>query len=364
MHEILNNYGGLPKLKMIIQSFRKNILATQEVKHFLFSPNFEKLYSDQVNFIQYIFPKTENEYRNPIKQTASDEYRIPTWQFEQVTEILQKTLREEYGILTNDVIPISSHILEIVEESRAQSDDMHSNIWKPADVNLINLKKFYESQGFTSTLDYDFNQIKILNGLPYPIHAKIIPKDKTLQLFAVSSHDAGLSREETLEVTSLLAQQFNRMSFDVHQNGQKNTIHAQHILPYQHYVPTRLLLRLTKMFSAAFIEAHDYYKIQTTKIRNEGLKVNQAKNQIIIDANSKSIVYKDSPGELIKDLIENRLDEMLVLALFENHFNVTLKIQHGDINRYTCKVNDKIYSYEFHELKKLLVKKLEKKSSN
>ncbi len=30
MHQILEYYGGLPKLKLIVQSFRKTILSTLE----------------------------------------------------------------------------------------------------------------------------------------------------------------------------------------------------------------------------------------------------------------------------------------------------------------------------------------------
>ena len=88
------------------------------------------------------------------------------------------------------------------------------------------------------------------------------------------------------------------------------------------------------------------------------------KNDIIIDQNKKSDIYKQSPLELIKDLQDNLVDEMLVLALFENQFNVALSILHTDVNRYICKVKDKSYSYEFHQLKSLLINKLEKKLSD
>ena len=360
MHETLDYYGGLPKLKQIIQSFRKNVLATQEVKHFLFTPNFEKLYSDQVNYIHYIFPKTDKEYQEPIKQTSSDDYRIPSWQYEQVVTILQKILRDEFGVLENDIIRMSSHILELVEESRAQSDDMHSNIWKPADVSLINIKKFYESHGHVSKLDYDENEVRVVNGLSFPISAKIIPRDKILQLHAVSPHDAGLLIDEATEVANLLTQKFNRLTFETKQIGLKCQIIAKHNLPYQNYVPTRLLLRLSKMFSEAFVEANEFFKSQSAKIISEGLNVRREKNNIIIDKNIKSDVYKQSPVELVNDLKENRVDEMLVLALFENHYNVILEIQHSEINKYICKVKDKTYSYEFHQLKTLLVNKIEK----
>ena len=337
------------------------MLATQEVKHFLFAPNFEKLYSDQVNFIQYVFPKSDKDYQAPIKQTSSDDYRIPSWQYEQVVEILQKLLREEFGVLENDIVRMSSHILELVEESRAQSDDMHSNIWKPADVSLLNIKKFYESNGHISKLDYDENEVKVVQGLSYPISAKIIPKAKILQLHAVSTHDAGLIIEEATEVANLLTKKFNRLTFEPLQVGKRCNIIAKHSLPYENYVPTRLFLRLSKLFSEAFIEANEFYKSQSAKIISDGSQIRREKNDQIINKDKKSGIYKESPSELINDLRNNKVDEMLVMAMFENHYNVALEIQHTEVNKYICKVKDKVYSYEFHQLKNLLISKIEKK---
>ena len=364
MYEILDYYGGLPKLKLIVQSFRKTILSTIEVKHFLFTPNFDKLYADQVNYLRYVFPRADKENKEPIKQTSSDDYRIPTWQYDQVVQILQKILREEFGVLENDIVRMSAHILELVEESRAQSDDMNSHIWKPADVSLVNIKKFYETNGHVSKLDYDANEVKVIDGLSFPISAKIIPKDKVLQLNAISTHDAGLSKEDVNEIAELLSQKFSRLKIETTLNGKNNSIVARHNLPFENYVPKRLFLRLTQKFAEAFVEVHDYYKAQSAKIISEGLNIRREKNDIIIDQNKKSDIYKQSPLELIKDLQDNRVDEMLVLALFENQFNVALSILHTDVNRYICKVKDKSYSYEFHQLKSLLINKLEKKLSD
>jgi hypothetical protein len=50
---------------------------------------------------------------------------------------------------------------------------------------------------------------------------------------------------------------------------------------------------------------------------------------------------------------------MLVIALFESHYKVELQIQHGEVNRYICKTKDRTYSYEFHQLKELIIKKME-----
>ncbi len=363
MHQILEYYGGLPKLKLIVQSFRKTILSTLEVKHFLFTPNFDKLYADQVNYLHYVFPRSDREYKEPIRQTSSDDYKIPTWQYDQVVQILQKILRDEFGVLENDIVRMSAHILELIEESRAQSDDMNSHIWKPADVSLLNIKKFYETNGHVSKLDYDANEVKVVDGLSFPISAKIIPRDKVLQLNAISTHDAGLPKEEVNEIAELLSQKFSRLTIETTQNGKNASIIARHNLPYENYVPKRLFLRLTKKFAEAFVEVHEYYKAQSAKIISEGLNIRREKNILIIDQNKKSDIYKQSPLELIKDLKDNRVDEMLVLALFENHYNVLLEILHTDVNRYICKVKDKTYSYEFHQLKSLLINKIEKKLS-
>ena len=124
-------------------------------------------------------------------------------------------------------------------------------------------------------------------------------------------------------------------------------------------MPTRLFIRTAKNFAETFSEAHDFYILHSIKSLDNFKKLRQLKNETIIDKDTKSGIYKESPIELINDLNQNKVDEMVVIALFENHYNVELKIHHGDVNTYICKSKNKTYSYQFHELKELIIKKME-----
>jgi hypothetical protein len=359
MYITLNKYGGLVKLKQILHIFREHVLTNQEVKHFMYNLSLDKIFSDQTNYLKYSFPKTEQEYAKQIQQSSIEESKIPEWQFEKIVEILIKLLKSEFNILEVDQIKIAFHILELIEESRSQSNEIHTNLWKSADVSFKNIKNFFDSNGCKAKVDYERNEVRIEEGLGYPVSIKIKLKEKHLVLNSIFSFDSGLIFHEDKEVAEILSLKFNSLKYEAIQLGNSSRITSQYAIPYQNNLPTRLFIRTAKNFAEAFSGAHDFYILHSIKSLDNFKKLRQLKNETIIDKDTKSGIYKESPIELINDLNQNKVDEMVVIALFENHYNVELKIQHGDINTYLYKTKTKAYSYQFHELKELIIKKME-----
>ena len=356
---LLNKYGGFQNLKKVLHAFRQNVISSQEIKHFMYNLSLEKIYFDQVNYLNYVFLKSDQEYIEKIQQTSNEEFKIPEWQFEKVVEILQKTLINDFSILEKDSIKFSFHILELLEESRSQTSETHSNIWKPADVTFKNLKNFFDANGCSAKIDYEENEVKILEGLGCPISIKIRHKDKLLVLHSIFNFQSELILAEDKEVAELLSLKFNGLKFEAVQVGKNSKIFSHYAIPFHDNIPTRLLIRVINSFIDSFSEAQYFYKKHSAKSLDNFKKLRKFKNETLINKDTKSGIYKESPNELINDLNKNTVDEMLVIALFESHYKVELQIQHGEVNRYICKTKDRTYSYEFHQLKELIIKKME-----
>ena len=153
MINIFNKYGGLDGLKSMLTRLHEEVVSKQEVRHFLFNSKLEQIYKDQINYMPYILRKTDRFYRENLIQTSPPDVRIGGGQFEEIVQMFKRILLKEFKVEREDVGRIASHILELIEETRSQAEDLTMTTWKPVDITAINIDRFYTKSGFMSKIE-------------------------------------------------------------------------------------------------------------------------------------------------------------------------------------------------------------------
>jgi hypothetical protein len=254
MMEIFEKYGGLEGLKAIVTALHEEVVAKQEVRHFLFNSNIEQLYKDQVNFMPYILRKSDRMYRENLMQTAPQNVRIGGGQFEEIVQIFKRLLLKEFKVQREDIGRIASHVLELIEESRSQSEDLTQTTWKPVDITAANIDRFYTKSGMMSKIDTN-GEISIMSGGSYPFRTRIDVENKQLILIARAYAKDGVTFEQVDEVVQAALQKVPALKYRAVKTDKNPVFVSDYKLPYRHGVPTRLFFRASKLFSGAFSDA-------------------------------------------------------------------------------------------------------------
>ena len=256
MMDLFNKYGGVEGLKTMLTVLHEEVVAKQEVRHFLFNTNIEQLYKDQINFMPYILRKSDRTYRENLIQTAPPDVRIGGGQFEEVVQIFKRVLLKEFKVQREDVGRIASHILELIEETRSQSEDLTITTWKPVDITANNIDRFFTKSGFMSKIDTN-GEISVLSGGSYPFRTRIDAEGKNLVLIARAYAKDGVTLEQVNEVITAASAKVLAIKFRALASDKNPVLVSDYKLPYKHGVPTRLFFRAAKLFSGAFSDALD-----------------------------------------------------------------------------------------------------------
>ncbi len=256
MIEVFNRYGGLEGLKSIINVLHQEVVAKQEVRHFLFNSNVEQLYKDQVNYMPYVLRKSDRTYRENIIQTAPPDVRIGGGQFEEIVQIFKRILLKEFKVNRDDVGRIVSHVLELIEETRAQAEDLTIMTWKPVDITPVNIDRFFTKSGFMSKINPS-GEISVLSGGSYPFTLRMDKENKYIVLIARSYAKDGVTTDQLKQVIEGADTKSPALKYRVLETDKNPVFVSDYKLPYKNGIPTRLFFRAAKLFSVAFSEALD-----------------------------------------------------------------------------------------------------------
>jgi hypothetical protein len=256
MINIFNKYGGLDGLKSMLTRLHEEVVSKQEVRHFLFNSKLEQIYKDQINYMPYILRKTDRFYRENLIQTSPPDVRIGGGQFEEIVQMFKRILLKEFKVEREDVGRIASHILELIEETRSQAEDLTMTTWKPVDITAINIDRFYTKSGFMSKIEKN-GEITVLSGASYPFRTRIDTVNKNLVLNAKCSANDGITIQQINEVIEMANIKAPVISYRALPTEINPVLLSEYKLPYKYGVPTRLFFRVTKLFTGAFSDALD-----------------------------------------------------------------------------------------------------------
>ena len=123
MLTLLNQYGGMPFLKKVITAWHEAVVEERDIRHYFINVTPEILMKDQINYMAFIMQQPDRVYRESPYQSAPLDVQVGSGVFDEVMVVLRKILTEMS--VHRDFVPrMSTQIVEIVEESRAQAEDV------------------------------------------------------------------------------------------------------------------------------------------------------------------------------------------------------------------------------------------------
>jgi hypothetical protein len=253
MLDILQKYGGVSKLKEIIVSLHESVVQKPETRHFLFNTNTEDLFKNQLIFLPFILPKNERLLKKGIAQTAPPNVRIGPSQFEEIVQMFRAILIKEYKVAREDVLILVATILELIEETRSQKEDLTLTTWKSIDINVKTFDSFFTKKGLISKIQ-NSNEISILSGIDYPVGVEIVASNKTIGLSAQAKSKPEVSPDALSELFNKMNSDTARIALSLNKEGPDSVLSTKFSMPYDKGIPTRLFVKAIHDFAALFCD--------------------------------------------------------------------------------------------------------------
>ena len=116
-----------------IQLFYDDVLEKKDLRHFFFGINMQKLIDDYYLYKDFVMTKPDRYYKEMVMQTCPSEIQVKAPQFDEILISLRNNLKIA-GYSKLEIPKFSVHILEVMEETRAQKSDAEVKVWKPFEV--------------------------------------------------------------------------------------------------------------------------------------------------------------------------------------------------------------------------------------
>lgn len=255
MFELYKKYGGEAFLKELLEVFFERVLEVKEIRHFLFNVKLERALKDIILYMPYIVKRHDRYYKGILVQTAPSGIRIGAGQFEEIANILRYTLKD-FKVGTDDVPPFAGHILELIEETRAQSEDLTQTVFKPVDVSLKSLDMLLSKNGLNSKIDAR-GDIYVYGGVIYPFHIRLNTENKTIKYIIRAASNEGVTLEQIQTFLNQAIKSVPKIELKIIELNSVLNIISDLSLPYHMGVPTRLLVRAAKTFTEHFATVLD-----------------------------------------------------------------------------------------------------------
>lgn len=254
-------FGGLPKIKMVVRDLYSQVNEQAELRHYFLNVTPEKIIADQEHFASYVLRKPDHFYLGGLLQSADLSIQVGADVFNDVIDILKKILKNA-GLPEHDIPRLTTHIMEVIEETRTQSNDNKIGILKPVDVSVETISKLYLRNKLDtvikrSDLVYASSSLKG-GGYPFPFFTQVDNENQMLTLFAQAAAKESATSEEMGYLVNEARQYAPILNFDTDMDDMNPLFVASYSLPFEFGVPNRLLIKITKQFSKMFFETLSY----------------------------------------------------------------------------------------------------------
>lgn len=254
-------FGGLPKIKMIVRDLYSQVNEQAELRHYFLNVTPEKIIADQEHFASYVLRKPDHFYLGGILQSADLSIQVGADVFNEVIDILKKILKTA-ALPEHDIPRLTTHIMEVIEETRTQSNDNKIGMLKPIDVSAEAISKLYLRNKLDTVvkgpdLVYASSSLKG-GGFPFPFFTQIDNENQVLTLIAQAAAKESATPEEMGYLVNEAKQYAPILNFDTDMDDMTPLFVASYSLPIEFGVPNRLLIKITKQFSKMFSETFTY----------------------------------------------------------------------------------------------------------
>lgn len=245
---LLNSYLRDSEFENIIHQIYDEICSNDLVKHYLVLAKKNAVLHDLRRYWSYLTPKAAMDYRRPAVPTASVDIQLPETQFAEISQIMARVFRER-KINPEHVAQLTHEILELIEESRSQTNDTLASKLEAKEVSVDKLQYFLKRYKIVSDV-MPSKAIMAERGLSYKVWLNIDLEQQLLHIegrIAISDAAFDDDIEEVVErqagVESLV-----RLKLEADDSGRRRLL-ARHQLSCANGIPMRLLVRCLRRFS-------------------------------------------------------------------------------------------------------------------
>jgi len=240
------------KINYGLELFYKDVLEKKDIRHFFFGLTLQKLMEDYHLYKNMVMTKPERYYKEMVMQTAPSAVQIKAPQFDEILITFQNNLRTA-GFLKSEIPKLSVHILEVIEETRAQKADAESpKVWKALEVDNQIICDFYNASRCDARVEKN-GDIYASRGFLYPFWTRVSLDTKQIifigQAFATSSFPPV---EEFQALCDSINTKLTHQNFTIRETPNARVLFARHAFSYANGLPVRMLLRAAKQFASSF----------------------------------------------------------------------------------------------------------------
>lgn len=242
------------KLEYALQLFYNDVLEKKDLRHFFFGMDLKRIIEDYHLYKHFVMPKPERYYKEMVMQTAPAEIQVKAPQFEEILISLQTNMRTA-GFLKTEIPKLSVHVIEVIEESRAQKSDAEVKVWKPLEITNELVCDYFNNNRTDARIERS-GDIYCSRGFMYPFWTRVATDTK--QIIFIGQAFAASSFTPMAEFQALCAQineKVTQQSFSIREGQNGAILFARHAFSYANGLPVRMLLRGAKQFASSFESA-------------------------------------------------------------------------------------------------------------
>lgn len=252
---LLGYYLKQPEFESIVHQIHDAVCCNDLVKHYFVLAKKATVVQDLQRFWPYLSPKPALEYRRPATPTSSTDIQLPDSQFSEVIQVMARVFRER-KVNPEHVPQLTHEILELIEESRSQTNDTISSRLEAKEVSADKILYFLKRYKIGSEV-MPSKAIMAERGLSHKLWLRI---DTALQEVQLEGRIAIAEAAFNDQVDDILDRQAGResaISLRLEQDdaGRRRLL-ATHRLPYRHGIPMRLFVRYLRRFSTDLDQVH------------------------------------------------------------------------------------------------------------
>lgn len=217
------------------------------VKHYFFLAKKSAVLQDMKKFSSYLAPKTQMDYRRPATSTASQDIQLPDSQINEISQIMGRVCRAK-KIPFEEVPQLTHEILEMIDETRSQTNDTAASVLYPDEIDSDNVYKFLKKNKIDSEI-MPSKSLMAERGLAHKVWIYLDHDEKTISIEGkIFIKDIAFDDQ----IEEIIEKQNNRdgfMKIRLERNNGAQHLIERHTLPFQNGIPVRLFVRYLNRFS-------------------------------------------------------------------------------------------------------------------
>lgn len=236
-------------LHKVLKEFYFRVSDDVKVKHFFMALSIEKLLNDIDKYQSFIIDRPIKLYSETPAQTVESDAQVGSSTFKEVCYKLVQILKEE-EVADGDLARITTEIMEIVEESRAEALDSKTSVIQMENLDIQTLIEVFMKVRIKAQSSEDRPTLVSLNipRMIAPVFVSIVQQDALMLMFGKIPTKAPL--KEPLEALILQIQKAHPyFPVEIREEDKELFLYAQRIVHIQDGIGTRLLVRVVRQFA-------------------------------------------------------------------------------------------------------------------